>query len=508
MSSQEKWYLEKWARNEPARAFVQYGRTYTRSLCFRVVISHPRLIEAPSLQLAFVFLVQSHQAAMAYRRSLSSRATIVARQCHPSVCHLLHDDDRSKPQPANGDFSSQSSDSFVQRRFFGNGVSKFGYGGFGGVYQDRRFSKALVSSSSGFAFCRYMSTAHDEVSEKFGIGSDVAEVLNDTAIQTVASQAPVVDEVAIAAADSFLPVQLLQYLIDAVHTYAGLNWWAAIALTTLMIRGSTIPLIINQLKATSKLTLMRPHLEEIKQQIQDGNIGTIEGQQQMNKLFHEYGVSPFTPLKGLFIQGPVFISFFLAINNMAEKVPSFKGGGVSWFVDLTTPDSLYILPILTGLTFLVTVECNMQEGLEGNPIAGTMKNVSRGLAVLTVPFTMSFPKTLAAIKNPGVKRFLGIPEIPVTQPSTGQQSNQPTFASLFSTLKQSAAVTQEPAESSKLADRRISSSSVISQRLRSLEKQVKGRKKNKKRALCYPSDMDRFDCCFLFISSSVVDDLS
>ncbi|MCH93179.1 mitochondrial-like inner membrane protein OXA1-like, partial [Trifolium medium] len=37
-----------------------------------------------------------------------------------------------------------------------------------------------------------------------------------------------------------------------------------------------------------------------------------EGQKKMNKLFKEYGVSPFTPLKGLFIQGPVFISFFLA----------------------------------------------------------------------------------------------------------------------------------------------------------------------------------------------------
>jgi len=34
----------------------------------------------------------------------------------------------------------------------------------------------------------------------------------------------------------------------------------------------------------------------------------------------------------------------------------------------------------------------MQEGMEGNPVAGTMKNVSRGLAVLTVPFTMGFPK--------------------------------------------------------------------------------------------------------------------
>ncbi|XP_062074557.1 mitochondrial inner membrane protein OXA1 [Humulus lupulus] len=444
---------------------------------------------------------------MAYRRSLSTRATIVARQCHPSVFHLLRDDDH-KSRPVNGDFSTHDSNTFLQKRFFGNGISKIGSGGFGGFAQDRRFSKALISSSSGFAFHRYMSTNVDEGSVNFGIVNDVAEVLSDAAVQVAASQAPAVDEVAIAAADSYLPVQLLQYLIDAVHTYGGLNWWAAIAVTTLMIRGATIPLLINQLKATSKLSIMRPHLEDVKQQMQEGNISTIEGQKRMQKIFHEYGVSPFTPLKGLFIQGPVFISFFLAINNMAEKVPSFKGGGAFWFVDLTIPDALYVLPVLTGLSFLITVECNMQEGLEGNPIAGTMKNVSRGLAIVTVPFTASFPQAIfcywitsnvfslfygLALKRPGVKKFLGIPEVPV-EASTAQQSTPPTFASLFSSMKQSAAVsatkqsaavTQEqistPAESSRLTDRRISSTSVISQRLKSLEKQVKGRKKNKKR---------------------------
>lgn len=96
-----------------------------------------------------------------------------------------------------------------------------------------------------------------------------------------------------------------------------------------------------------------------------------------------------------------------------------------------------------------------------------------------------FVETFAALKKPGVKKFLGIPEIPVAQPNTAHESTQTSFPSLFSTLKQPRAVTQEhistTAESSKPTDRRISSSSVISQRLRSLEKQVKGRKKNKKR---------------------------
>jgi membrane protein insertase Oxa1/YidC/SpoIIIJ len=50
---------------------------------------------------------------------------------------------------------------------------------------------------------------------------------------------------------------------------------------------------------------------------------------------------------------------------MAEKMPSFKSGGAYWFVDLTTPDGLYIFPVLTALTFLLTVEvdtCSTQLG--------------------------------------------------------------------------------------------------------------------------------------------------
>nr|KYP32810.1 hypothetical protein KK1_046406 [Cajanus cajan] len=179
------------------------------------------------------------------------------------------------------------------------------------------------------------------------------------------------------------------------------------------------------------------------------------------------------------------------ITNMAEKVPSFKHCGASWFIDLATPDALYIFPVLTALSFLITVECNMQEGMEGNPVAGTVKNVSRGLAVLTVPFTMGFPKAIfcywvtsnlfsrmygLVLKVPGVKKTSGIPEIPVAAPTNPPQSP-------FS-IKQATTATSGPSsmpdEPSKHSNKKLSSSAVISQRLRSLEKQVNGRKKNKK----------------------------
>lgn len=41
---------------------------------------------------------------------------------------------------------------------------------------------------------------------------------------------------------------------------------------------------------------------------------------------------------------------------MSEKMPSFKHGGAFWFTDLTTPDALYVFPVLAALSFLVVVE--------------------------------------------------------------------------------------------------------------------------------------------------------
>ncbi|KAJ6992664.1 mitochondrial inner membrane protein OXA1 isoform X2 [Populus alba x Populus x berolinensis] len=312
---------------------------------------------------------------MAYMRSLSTRSTILKRQHNPRFTYILHDDDDHHHHHKNNQEQLNPTNYVPQRSSNINSTS------FASLLQE-----ANHSHFAGACFVRYMSTTTTAAADKINVVMD-----------TVAQAAPAANEVAIAAADSYLPVAALQHVIDAVHNFTGLNWWASMVVTTLLIRSAMLPLLINQLKATSKLSILRPHLEEVKQrvdrQVMDPT-AVSEGQKEMQKLFKEHGVSPFTPLKGIFIQGPVFISFFLAISNMAEKVPSFKSGGAYWFVDLTTPDGLYIFPVLTALTFLLTVECNTQEGMEGNPAAGTMKNVSRALAVASVPLTMNFPKVI------------------------------------------------------------------------------------------------------------------
>lgn len=85
---------------------------------------------------------------------------------------------------------------------------------------------------------------------------------------------------------------------------------------------------------------------------------------------------------------------------------------------------------------------------------------------------------LTVIKRPQVKKMLRIPELPPTPP--GQQ---PSF-DLFSALKKLKGMTQDPTQNQtqplSTVNPRISSTSLspVSKRLKALESQVKGRKKN------------------------------
>lgn len=454
---------------------------------------------------------------MAYRRSITARAKLFYQRQHrvaPSFSHFhCGDNDREESHP-NPAFRNSEIRNYFRHRFASTGNNFSTFNGSRNLFQDRRFA---IPAVCGTAFGRNFSTgAGDGAADKLEILTDVVDALGSKAAEVAVQAGPHANEVAVAAADSFLPVAALQYMIDYIHTVTGCPWWASIALATLLIRTLQIPLIVNQLKATSKFTLLRPKLEAIKEEMQDQGMdprAVAEGRARMSNLFKEYGVTPFTPLRGLLISGPVFCCFFFAVRNMVEKVPSFKDGGMLWFTDLTIPDTMYVFPVLTAFTFWITVELNAQEGLEGNPTANTIKNVSRGFAALSIPLTASFPNAIfcywitsnlfslcygLVIKKPEVKKLLGIPIIPVTPPSTSTSTGQQPEFSFFGAIKQFAdaqakqitAASQSqsqqslssPGEASpKPTSQRIPSSSVLNQRIRSLEKEVKGRKRGKKR---------------------------
>ncbi|KAK7243495.1 hypothetical protein RIF29_38293 [Crotalaria pallida] len=482
---------------------------------------------------------------MAYRRCMLIRGSL-DRKYHPSFSHVLNTDKKKNDSP--DEKSSVGNDNFIQRRSF----RRSGNGSMGLVAssRDRMLSNIFLPACSGYNFCRYMSTVN-QVSDKIEVMTDVSDALADNVVEAVASQVPIVNEVAIAAADSFLPVKLLQYLIDGVHSYTGLNWWAAIVLTTVLIRIAAVPLSINQLKASSKFELIRPKILELRKQVMQNKSMTT------SKSLTPSPTPPFSTIATTFIPLPQtlpptqsFISISTAtntelhlhlhshqhrtsspsplpptlqlqssldtnpavavearlqikklchqnsLNNMAEKMPSFKHGGAYWFIDLTTPDALYIFPVLTALSYLITVECEMQEHVEGNPYAGILKNGARVCSFLAVPFTMGFSKALfcywlpsnlfsimyiLVVKAPGVRKSLGLPEPSMVAPTSAPQSPFSSIPAPKRVASATSVTSSMAGEPSKHSNKKVSSSSLNSQSLGSLEKQVKRRKKNKRR---------------------------
>ena len=54
---------------------------------------------------------------------------------------------------------------------------------------------------------------------------------------------------------------------------------------------------------------------------------------------------------------PVFVSVFFGLRQLTNvPLVSLKDGGMLWFVDLTLADPYCLLPAITSLTMLATIE--------------------------------------------------------------------------------------------------------------------------------------------------------
>lgn len=80
----------------------------------------------------------------------------------------------------------------------------------------------MIPAGCGMTCGRNYSSANagEGAADKIEVLNDVVGVLGDKTVEVV----PVVNEVVIAAADSFPPVAALQYLIDYVHYFTGFSW--------------------------------------------------------------------------------------------------------------------------------------------------------------------------------------------------------------------------------------------------------------------------------------------
>lgn len=217
---------------------------------------------------------------------------------------------------------------------------------------------------------------------------------------TVAEQGAVAAEQGAAAAEqatsSFADTLLTpaMTILNASHDMTGLPWWASIGLATVAIRVALLPFTVMTMKNSALMQALKDDIayrrEAVMEAARSGDrLAANQRQAEMQDFMGKAGVSPMRVLTGPFVQFPVFISFFVSIRRLAANDPTLTTGGIAWVSDLSVADPTYILPMFCGASLLAMTEYGGDTG--STKMSPQLKNVMRGVAVLSVPMTAWFP---------------------------------------------------------------------------------------------------------------------
>lgn len=177
----------------------------------------------------------------------------------------------------------------------------------------------------------------------------------------------------------------------------GLPWWIAIALLTIVIRTLLFPLTVKQVKSMRQMQELRPRLQEIQEK-HKGDRQKLQEEQM--KLYQETGINPLGGCLPLLVQMPIFIGIFYIIREFGGTqgmigvpdtegtVESFATGGALWFTNLSQPDQLFLLPIISAVTMVASMEITNKQ------MEPQMRWVMRVVPIVFMFFTIFFPAGL------------------------------------------------------------------------------------------------------------------
>lgn len=142
---------------------------------------------------------------------------------------------------------------------------------------------------------------------------------------------------------------ILNWLLNVLHSRvfdpisAQWSWGLAIVALTIVIRGAMWPLQNKSTRAMKRMSKLQPQMAELKEKYgEDPN----KMNQEMMKMYREYGINPLGGCLPLLVQIPIFFGFYTMLMYAVElRQQSFL-----WVPDLSQPDTIAHLPF--ALPFL------------------------------------------------------------------------------------------------------------------------------------------------------------
>jgi len=144
---------------------------------------------------------------------------------------------------------------------------------------------------------------------------------------------------------SFVLSWLLNVLFSGLFSkmFDAWGWGFAIVTLTIIIRAAMWPLQNKSTRAMKRMSKLQPEMKELREKYAD-DPGRVN--QEMMKMYREYGINPLGGCLPLLVQIPIFFGFYIMLQYAVE----LRQQPFLWVEDLALPDTVATLPF--SLPFL------------------------------------------------------------------------------------------------------------------------------------------------------------
>lgn len=192
-----------------------------------------------------------------------------------------------------------------------------------------------------------------------------------------------------------------------LYQILGGNVVLAITVFTILVRVATYPLTIKQQRSSKAMQELQPELKKLQEKYKNERERLAQAQWE---LYRQYGVNPLAGCLPLLIQLPILLGLYRAIVATLAATPHqlLDLSGRLWvpslsdavplnnrflWLNLATPDPLYLLPILVVVTTWLSQKLIMpptsSSGSSGDRAADQAAQMSRQM-MLIMPIMFGF----------------------------------------------------------------------------------------------------------------------
>lgn len=183
--------------------------------------------------------------------------------------------------------------------------------------------------------------------------------------------------------------EILLYSMNALYGVLG-NFAAAIIVLTIIIKALLWPLQNKATDSMRRMAALSPKMTELREKYKDD---PTKMNQELMKLYKDYGVNPFSGCIPMLIQIPIFFGFYSMLGTAIE----LRNSSFLWVNDLSQPDTvahilgfpLNILPLLMALTMLWQMHITPKTG------DAVQQRVFMFMPVIFVLFAYNFASALS-----------------------------------------------------------------------------------------------------------------